>query len=471
MNNEYKNLKKSLDDFLAKKREKELGNDRQSLIKDVALEVAVVFRPILEAMAAQGRLSREEIKAVAEDLAARINIPEINVPEIVMPRLPDINVPEPKVTVNFDASRIRIPDVVMPDEMNVKGWVSLMGVDLDHPLPVQLRDEKGKILNLFEGLTQVIGGGGGFARQVKINNPASEPIPVTGSLTVSASATTAAVPTNNDGVTYNSDNPLPVTITSGGTATSAANIVDSSGVAYTGSNPLPVTGSVAVSGVTGSIGATILNGEGLARDSWLISAITASVAAMNVDSSGVGYSGSNPLPVTLVTSTVSSTVAVGAVVADAADDGSAPLKGGGIARQTNPSAVADGDTVSSSHDDLGRQLTRIQARDLIATAYVAKATGSTFGTETTLLASGSGVLLDLIYVMATNDSTAATYVELRASTGGTVTCRLDIPANSSIGFNLPVPYNAPFADHTWTVDFPDITGTNCTVSALFTKEV
>jgi hypothetical protein len=74
----------------------------------------------------------------------------------------------------------------------------------------------------------------------------------------------------------------------------------------------PVSGSVAVSGVTGSIGATILNGEGIARDTWgatqegtwnvgtvtTVTGVTNTVATAVIDSSGIQYSGTNPLPTT-----------------------------------------------------------------------------------------------------------------------------------------------------------------------------
>lgn len=76
------------------------------------------------------------------------------------------------------------------------------------------------------------------------------------------------------------------------TNTTASNIVDSTGVAYSGSNPVPISGAVTQSG-TWNINT--------------VTSITNTLAAMNVDSTGVGYSGSNPLPVTIVTNQVAST--------------------------------------------------------------------------------------------------------------------------------------------------------------------
>lgn len=401
---------------------------------------------------------------------------------------------------------------------------------------------------------------------------------------------------NADG-TYRDTFPVEGTVAvSGVTNSVAATIIDSTGIGYSGSNPVPVAGNVAVSGVTGSIGATILDGDGLMKATWLVSDITASVKSSLIDSGGVGYSGSNPLPTTIVTGniasvgayllngdglfrgtipvegtitanlsatdnavldtidavldtinaklvtgtdigdvtinnasgasavniqdggntiTVDGTVAVSGITAsvatslidsggvgysgsnpvpiggnvnvngslnsvlvtgvtlhDAVDIGDAPIKIGGVAVQDNPTAVAGGDIVRFTADDLGRQLVRpVQARDLIRTAYVTLTSGSAFGTETTLLASGSGAYLDLIYMMGTNNSDVSVDIEFRASTGGTVCQKLTIPSGGTAGVALQVPYPAPFADHTWTIDAPDITGTNVTISALFSKEV
>ena len=91
-------------------------------------------------------------------------MPNIVVPEI---RIPDIKVPAPKVTVNVPP--IKVPNLVWPeDEMPIRGWVQLMGVDLGHPLPVQLRDAKGNPISLFENLTQIVSGGG-LAKIVKVS--------------------------------------------------------------------------------------------------------------------------------------------------------------------------------------------------------------------------------------------------------------------------------------------------------------
>lgn len=224
----------------------------------------------------------------------------------------------------------------------------------------------------------------------------------------------------------------------------AANIVDSGGVAYSGSNPVPIGGTV------------------------LVSDVTASLKAALVDSSGIQYSGSNPLPITIVSEALASTIAVGDISSDGADTGSAPIKVGGIARTANPTAVAAGDRVSATYDDVGRQLMRpVQVRDLTRTARVALANG----TETTLLAASAASYHDLIYLMAANNSDAAVSLDIRAVTAGNIMMTVQVPANGTAGIAAPVPLPQDETGNNWTIDMPDITGTTITVTALFSREV
>jgi len=622
--------------------------------KSIGPAVIDVLRPVLEEIASNSKLPVDEITKAISQIKVNVSdikvpTPHITVPPIIVPKQdapivnytpPDIKVNVPVIDIKGLAARIEIPK-----EMDVKGWISLMGYDrglLSNPLPVQIRDANGKPV-LFNAGGSIISGGGGGGGSVKVINASNEPVNVTivggstattgvniqdssgvgysGSnplpVTIASggSATTAVQNVNADGtyrdtfpvqgsvsvsgitgsvgatildgegnmkttwivsditnsvkcslidsggVGYSGSNPIPVTITSGGTATSASNIVDSSGIAYSGSNPVPVVitsgasattavqnldgdgnyrgtfpiqGTVAVSGITGSVGATILNGEGLARDSWQVSGFATSVGASlidssgiqysgtnpmpinwvsgagasqvvhisdstgiayngsnpipvrmvtgaygtvgasNVDSSGIQYSGSNPMPVYLVSGAGNSTVCVGPVAEGVADDGSAPVKIGGTVRTTNPTAHSDGQSSSISLDKLGRVITKpVQVRDLVSTAYVAKATGSTFGTETALLAATAGFIYDLIYVMGTNDSTAAINCDIRGITAGNILLTLTIPPGGTAGLALPVPIPQTSVDsgNAWTIDLPDVTGTNVTVSGLFSKEV
>ncbi len=262
------------------------------------------------------------------------------------------------------------------------------------------------------------------------------------------------------------------------TNTVGANLMDSGGVGYSGSNPFPVT---LISGSISSTRAQIGNSDGdfsVANPLPVnVTGITNSVAATQVDSSGVAYSGSNPMPVTVVAGAATSTKAqIGNSDGDFTAANPLPIfvAGGGanttaavLTRQTNPTAVA-ADYVPFGADDLGRQLTRpIQVRDLIKTAYVTLSTG----TEATLLAGVAGAFLDLIYILACNTSTAAQQLDIRAVTAGNILASLYIPANSTVGFNLPVPFPQDATGNNWTVDMADVTNSNILISALFSQEV
>lgn len=296
------------------------------------------------------------------------------------------------------------------------------------------------------------------------------------------------------------------------TNSSAVALVDSTGVAYSGSNPVPTTSTATLSAATGQgDGATALRiiqaGDtvssvmtastglnetttGVLRvvqmtdsnssvsatqvGTWNIGTVTTLTGVTNslqsalIDSTGIQYSGSNPVPITIVSGGNTSTVAVGDSAARTADNGGNPVKMGGIARTTQPTAYADGDRSNFASDKLGRQLTRpLQIRDLISTAYVSLTTG----TEATLLAASAGNFLDLISVVGANQSTAAVQVDIRAVTAGNVVMTLYIPAQSTAGAVMQIPWPQDATGNNWTVDMPDITGTTVNVSALFTKEV
>lgn len=154
--------------------------------------------------------------------------------------------------------------------------------------------------------------------------------------------------------------------------------------------------------------------------------------------------------------------------ADNALDGGNPIKVGGVARQTNRTAVLDGYRVDATYDDVGRQITNpYQVRDLIATASASLTTG----TETTLFAGTAGEFHDLIHITCSNNSTAAVTVSIRDATGGGVVKTIDVGANTGTTVNFQVPYPQNTAAAAWTADIPDITGTTVTVEALFVKNV
>lgn len=490
-----KQAQDALDSAIIHARQKRTDEDRKYLIASLGQDMKDVLRPLLSEIAQNSRYTKEELKNILKTLSVEkidVKMPDIKVPEIKMPainipkisipdiKIPTINVPQPKVTVNVPD--IKIPDINMPDEMDIKGWVRLQGVDLDHPLPVQLRDANGRQVNLLENLTTLVGGGGGgggkkdyltikgFSQSAfsEIMNPDGR---VKVELLTEASLTdnelrASSVPVAQaSGTKWSTEASQAgiwnIATLTGVTNSVAASIVDSSGVQYSGSNPVPTTLISDGAGLA-TAAKQLVDGHNVTVDN------TAGAAAVNIQDGG------NTITIdgtVAVSGSITSTVVVGSVVADAVDDGSAPVQSGGIARTANPTAVASGDVVKASYDDVGRQLTKpIQVRDAVATAYVAASTG----TETTLLAAAAGYYHDLIYVLASNNSTVAVGVDIRAVTAGNIQMHLEVPANGVVGVSLPTPMPGMLTDGTgnnWTVDLPDITGTTLYVSALFSKEV
>ena len=175
--NPLEQVKKALDEAIAQKKLS------QEMLHNLGPAVVETLQPILNEIAINSKISKQELLDALSQL--NITIPQIDVPHATVEvKIPDIVVPEPKVTVNVP--EIKLPDIVVPEikvpkaevnvkippikipslkwpeeEMPIKGWVQLMGVDTNNPLPVQLRDAKGNPISLFENLTQIVNGGGG----------------------------------------------------------------------------------------------------------------------------------------------------------------------------------------------------------------------------------------------------------------------------------------------------------------------
>lgn len=466
--------------------------EAKGLMSAIGAELTKALTPVFQ------RLSEDTTASMAANFekavkAITVNVPEpkatpvdVRLPEMKMPDFPAWpDMPEIKIPP-IVIPEIKIPPISMPDHISIEGAVSLKGVNNKNPLPVMLMGPDGKPFQASQSSGGMGGGPGNFFTIKDIQNSTGGSIidndgnvKVAGSFSVTASNnSTQIIDSSNTPVSQ--ANPLPVTVVSGGTATTASALVDSSGVQYSGSNPLPTSATLSVpqgQGDAATAMRVVIAGNSDASvtatqvGTWNIATVTTitnSVSASIVDSSGVQYSGSNPVPITVISGALTSTVAVGDSAARAADNGGNPVKIGGIARTTNPSAYADGDRSNIGTDKIGRAINRpVQVRDLIKTAYVTLSTG----TEATLIAGVSGAFLDLIYVIAANTSSAAQQLDIRATTAGNIVASLYIPANSSVGFALPVPFPQDNQGNNWTVDMADVTNSNILVSALFSQEI
>lgn len=586
MENEFtRRVQQKLQEALEKTRLQRMEDDRRRLMSTIGQDLATMMQPFLVEIASSAKANKETLRDAMFEAIAGVGSRETHIdtaPIIgaIEAAFMNIQMPEPKVTVTVPEDifkGLKLPDA--PDMSNVRGVMALLAnggeVGYNNPLPVILYDAKGNPLKIFEQLTQQIGGGGGISSKiVKIGNTADNPVPVTGSFTVTASGATQSVnvvdafgSTAVSGL-FNADNRLRVSVETGGSGitdaeirASALPVAQVSGAAW----------STSVNDIFGSVGANVINPDGrikvelpsgasgltdtelrasavpvtqVSGAAWstqasdifstlvasvvvnpdnrvrvempaytqpisvtdifattagsnvvnpdnrikvelpattvLVSDITASLKSALIDSSGIQYSGSNPVPVggTVIVSSITATTTTRLDSPNGPYSAANPLPmtvvSGALnssaavyTRQANPAAVAS-DYVPLAADDLGRQLVRpLQVRDLIFTAYASV----TNGTETTLLGASAGNFHDLIMVVGSNNSDAAVSVDIRAVTGGNVINTLRIPANGTAGWTPPVPWPQDATGNNWTIDGPDETGRTLTFSALFSREV
>ena len=125
-----------------------------------------------------------------------------------------------------------------------------------------------------------------------------------------------------------------------------------------------------------------------------------------------------------------------------------PLLGGGEARTTLPTAVADGDAVRSMFDDHGRLVVSPHSpRDLVSHNRITLTTT----TETTLLAAVASTFLDLVFLVVSNESATEVRVDIRDSTAGTVRLSIDLAADGGGAVvSLPVPLPQATVNNNWT---------------------
>lgn len=161
----------------------------QDLIKNLGPAIIDALNPVLNEIVANSKLSKEELLFAISTI--KISVPKIDVPQAqVDVRIPEIKVPapqvtvnvpeikvpkipKPEVTVNFDASKIKIPEIKIPDfkmpkEMTVNGNVGIEGNDRDRPMFVIMVDEKGRYAGMSPNIS-VSGFGGGAPSNSSFN--------------------------------------------------------------------------------------------------------------------------------------------------------------------------------------------------------------------------------------------------------------------------------------------------------------
>ena len=594
---------KALDKKLARKRldqpQFNLNRERDTLLKAVGTDLAKLITPALT------DATERILKGILSKQVIQVEAPKVTVPTpIVNVSSPDVYVPTP--IANVSVPPIKIPDINIPQmkwptgDMPIKGTVSLEGINASNPLSVQIRDSKGNPVDVSAGGSIISGGGGGKADFFTIKGYAQSafselqnadgrlkvsvetggsgltdaelrassvpvaqasgaiwstnvtgqfgttystsdlvnsdnrlrvsvetggsgltdaelratPVAVSGTVAVSGiTNSVAASIIDSSGVGYSGSNPLPVTIASGGSATTASVPVDVDGIAYDGDNPAPVQMATLPDTAAGDLAALVAgqlpDGHNVTVDNasipvtgtfWqatqpvsgtvAVSGIANSVASALIDSSGVQYSSSNPVPIDDAggSLTVDGTVAVSGVSGTV---GANIVDSSGVAYTTsNPVPIDDaggsitvdgtvavsgltGSVVAVPANNAGLEYDSDNPQPMIETtvrggrksAYVSLTTG----TETALLAGESGYYHDLVYVMCANQSDVAVAVDFRQTTGGTVQMTVEVPANGTAGIAPSKAIPQDHQDASWTVDMEDITGTTVDITAGFIK--
>lgn len=192
--------KEKLDALIREKRDKEQENELEN--ESIKLAMLLESNQSINETIERNALKREDIADAVQNAVAGIKIevpkidapqvsvtvpeiksPTVNVPEIRIPeiKLPKIVVPKPQVTVNIP--EIKLPTINVPKaEINFpeKMDVGLSDFTAKNPLPVISVDPAGNYISPTSG--------GGGARRVKIDNAASEPIPISGTISATFSA-------------------------------------------------------------------------------------------------------------------------------------------------------------------------------------------------------------------------------------------------------------------------------------------
>ena len=149
--------------------------------------------------------------------------------------------------------------------------------------------------------------------------------------------------------------------------------------------------------------------------------------------------------------TVTSSNTAGDVAHDSADSGN-PVKIGGVARNADPTSVANGDRVDAYFDRNGKMvITPHVPRNLVAQAA---GTQSSTTEATMLTAGGAGVYHDVTKIVLTNsNSTTAAQVQIRDASAGTIRLELILAPNGGAVIDFgTVPMCQTTANNNWTID-------------------
>lgn len=279
-----------IDKMIAGLKQKKSDEQSRQVISTIQTELVNALKPVFkEMMSAIKDALSGHTDAIGESLRnIKIDaptMPDIHVPEF---KMPEIKIPQP--IVNVAPAAVNIPPYPEQKEFDGNVHMASHAIEYKKPMPVILVDSQGRPY-VAGNFSPGGGGGGGRTIQdildskghsvmdptntaVRVNVVAGSTAGATGQGDA-ASATRVVVAGNSDSsVQVNSWNGNTVAtgdgettsgvlrvilaqdaaysvFVNGATGTIAAAIVDSSGVAYSGSNPVPTSGTATLSAATG----------------------------------------------------------------------------------------------------------------------------------------------------------------------------------------------------------------------------
>jgi hypothetical protein len=124
---------------------------------------------------------------------------------------------------------------------------------------------------------------------------------------------------------------------------------------------------------------------------------------------------------------------IGGDTASGSVDANNPVKIGGVARTTNPTAVTTGQRVNAIFDKLGKQVVVGAIRELKGRQKTSITSGSAI---TVVTAGGVGVFNDVYAIVVTNKSATNVFVDFSDGSGTVMT--LATPASDTRGFTVAV---------------------------------